>query len=784
MAHALLHLAAAATLLGGGPAGKAYDGAAGDLVVATPTIVSADIRVDGRLDDPAWAEAALLHSFTQYDPIEGIPSSQKTEVLVLMDKGAVYFGVRAFDDNTARIRATMAERDAFDRSDDYVRFLLDTFNDQRRAYVFSVNPLGVQHDGIWSEGGGGGGRMGMRSPVDDNPDFLWESAGILAEWGYSVEVRIPLKSVRFPALAEQQWGLQVIRHIARNGYEESWAPISSNVANPLTQAGKLAGLRGLDPGLFLEVNPVLTGKRVGEFDDDLQAMLRGDPDVDFGMNVTYGLTSNLTLDGAYNPDFSQVEADAGQISVNERFALYFPEKRPFFLEGTEIFDLPKQLVYTRSIANPIAGAKLTGKVGAWTVGYLGALDEDDEDGDDAVANIVRARRDLGASSTIGVVYTDRTRHADEYNRLGGVDARLVLARRYTLTFLGSGSVTAEPGEERRAGALWSARAERAGRAFSLSTEIEDSDDDFEAGSGFLRRTGISQAQSNLRYTLYGEPGGFLERWGPSLELQGTWRHDDFWAGRGPQEMQWRLTTTMSFRGNVSLWATVQREFYDFAADEYEGLFVGDAAGGLRPFRPDQTLFGGLDGVSVNLFVNRFERVRGNARISMNETPIFSSGVAIEPARSVSGDVSLNLYPTRSVRGEIGVRQTSIRRAWDDSLYSSAVIPRLRAQYQFSRALFVRAIFEYSVQERAAPLDPVTRGTLNYCYDEECSELVGSDTHDFHLEGLVSYEPSPGTVFYVGYTHELSDLDEVSFRWRDLATTAEGFFVKASYRFRF
>jgi len=432
MANALLHLAAAASLLGAGPGEKTYGGAAGEISVATPTMVSADIRVDGRLDDDAWAQAALLHSFTQYDPVEGVPASQTTEVLVLLDKGAIYFAVRAFDDRPAGIRATMAERDAFDRSDDYVRIVLDTFDDKRRAYVFSVNPLGVQHDGIWNEGGGGG-RMHMGAPVDDNPDFLWESAGLLTEWGYAIEVRIPLKSLRFPALPEQSWGLQVLRRIARNGYEESWAPISSNVASRLTQAGKLTGLHGLDPGLFLEANPVLTGKRIGGFDDDLQAMLREDPEADFGMNLTYGLTSNLTLDGTYNPDFSQVEADAGQISVNERFALFFPEKRPFFLEGTEIFNLPRQLVYTRSIANPIAGAKLTGKLGAWNVGYLGAVDRSMDDLGNAVANIVRARRDLGASSTVGLLYTDRTRHADEYNRLGGVDARLVLARRWTLT---------------------------------------------------------------------------------------------------------------------------------------------------------------------------------------------------------------------------------------------------------------------------------------------------------------------------------------------------------------
>lgn len=785
MTSALLQIVAAATLLGpGSTAGKAHSGAAGELSVATPAVADADIHVDGRLDDAAWEKAALLTSFTQYDPVEGVPGSQKTEVLVLVDNGAIYFGVRAFDDRADAIRATLAERDEFERSDDYVRFILDTFNDQRRAYVFSVNPLGVQGDGIWNEGGGGG-RMHMGPPIDDNPDFLWESAGVLSDWGYGVEVRIPLKSLRFAALEDQSWGLQVIRKISRNGYQESWAPISNNVANQLTQAGKLTELKNLTAGLFMEINPVLTGKRIGSYDPDISTYLHDTPEADFGLNVTYGLTSNLTLDGTYNPDFSQVEADAGQISVNERFALFFPEKRPFFLEGTEIFNLPKQLVYTRSIANPVGGAKLTGKVGSWNVGYLGAVDEAFDDGvDNAVANILRVRRDLGASSTLGMVYTDRTRHGDDYNRLAGMDARLVLAQRYTLTFLGATSFDAAPGEDRSVGSLWSARMERAGRGMSLTAEIEDSDHDFEAGSGFMRRTGDTQISSNLRLNKYGRSGGLVERWGPSLELQGYWDHDDFWAGRGMNEAQAQITTSVSFRGNISVWSTLQRNFFEFAPAEYEPFYVRDGQGDLQAFRPDQSVFDGLYGASLMLWVNTYERVRGNLRYSWNDTPIFSSGVGMESGTSRSGNLTLNLVATRSLGGEVGVRQTTITRKRDGSEYSSALIPRVKGQYQFSRALFVRGIFEYSFQRRDAPLDPATGRTLAYCSDGDCSDLSASESHDFHLEGLVSYEPSPGTVFYVGYSRQMEDLDPQDFRWRDLRATEDGLFVKVSYRFRF
>jgi hypothetical protein len=176
-----------------------YSGRDGNISVPTPMVEKADISIDSRFDEPVWEQAALLHSFTQFDPVEGTPAAQRTEVRVLMDAANIYFAIKAFDDDPNGVRATLAERDEFSRSDDYIRIILDTFDDQRRGYVFSVNPLGVQHDGIWNEGGGSGGRRGsFGPPVDDNPDFLWESHGEITEWGYAAEVRIPFKSPRFP----------------------------------------------------------------------------------------------------------------------------------------------------------------------------------------------------------------------------------------------------------------------------------------------------------------------------------------------------------------------------------------------------------------------------------------------------------------------------------------------------------------------------------------------------------------------------------------------------------
>jgi hypothetical protein len=232
------------------------------------------------------------------------------------------------------------------------------------------------------------------------------------------------------------------------------------------------------------------------------------------------------------------------------------------------------------------------------------------------------------------------------------------------------------------------------------------------------------------------------------------------------------------------WGNYKQSMLDFAPEAYEGLVVQQGDGSYSDFRPAQDLFSGLGSTTMALFVNNWERIRGSIRYTVSETPVFdrSFGVAVEPADSRSGDVTVNLYPTRSLVAELGVRRTTLRRRTDGVEISTATIPRVRAQYQFTRSLFVRGIFEYSSQERLALTDPATGLPLyRVNSDGEYSERSGSDGYDFHIEGLVSYEPSPGTVFYVGYTRQMADTE--SFRFRNVQAMADGLFVKLSYRFR-
>jgi len=752
-----------------------YDGSARQLQVQAPFAEEPEIDIDGRLDDPAWMTAAVLTGFTQFDPVEGSPASEETEVRVIVGDDALYFSIRALD-ASGGVRATLTERDGYGRSDDYVRIILDTFNDQRRAFVFMVNPYGVQGDGLWVEGGGGRG-----DPIDWSPDFLWESSGRVDGSGYTAEMKIPLKSLRFPEAEVQEWGLQVQRTIRRTGYQQSWAPITENVANRLGQSGTLLGLRGLDPGVFLEINPTVVGSRQGAFNDDVDGMAYAPATGEVGLNVTYGITSNLTLDGTVNPDFSQIEADAGQIAVNERFALFLPEQRPFFLEGADIFSMPKRLVYTRSIVNPIGAAKISGKVGSFNVAYVGAVDEVDGGASRPVVNLLRLKRDVGESSSVGMVYTDRTEGGVGFNRVVGADARLVLGGRYTVEMLAAGSADGVAGSATEWGSLLSASVRRASRDLSLSASFEDVADAFNARSGFIRRTGITQLEGRTGYTFRGERGSFVESWGPSLQAQAFWDRSDFWSGRGPLEHEVELGLSASLRGNIGGFLNYRRSSFNFGQSYYGDFYAGASPDALAPLAVDPGRFGGLQSVSLRSWVSTWERVRGSFGGSWSETPIFSRGVPVDLGQSWSGDVGLTLYPTGSSQAELGVRHVSIFRARDGSRYSSATIPRVQLRYQLTRALYVRGITEYANQQRGDVLDPATGLPVYTCDDESCGALAGSDQHDFRVEGLIGYEPSPGTVVFLGYTRQFRDTS--AFGFQEVRPVADGLFLKLSYRFR-
>ncbi|HEY0673909.1 MAG TPA: DUF5916 domain-containing protein, partial [Longimicrobiales bacterium] len=485
--------------------------------------------VDGELNEPAWTQAARLTGFHQYQPVDGRPAEESTEVLVWYAPDAIYFGIRALDSEPQRIRATEADRDNID-SEDQVIIYLDTFADRRRAFFFAVNPLGVQADGVRTEGAGSAGRT-FGGNIDDSPDFNFQSRGKLTPEGYVVEVRIPFKSLRFPSGNAQRWGLQIERRTQRTGYTDTWTDVRRAGASFLLQAGTIEGLHDLERGVVLEAQPFVTFNSPGSLDLTTGDFTRADPDVETGANLRVGF-SNISLDATINPDFSQVESDAGQVTVNERFALFFPEKRPFFLEGIELFNTPGQLVYTRRIASPIGGAKVTGKLGSVGIAHLTALDQNvDGTNNDALFNITRLRQDFGSNSVVGVTYTDRSRFDDPaYNRVLSADVRVVFARLYFMEAQLANAWTVWPAEETApdmSGQLWKIEFDRTGRSFGFNYAINGVDDEFHTDAGFVNRTGIVNAHAFNRLTWYGGEGALVESFSVFLTPSRIWNYQRF-----------------------------------------------------------------------------------------------------------------------------------------------------------------------------------------------------------------------------------------------------------------
>ena len=325
--------------------------------------------IDGNLNEAVWQSAAVLKDFYQIDPGDNTAPSKPTEVLLGYDSKFLYIAFRAFDEPD-KIRSTVAKRDNI-FSDDYVGFYLDTFNDQRRAFEIFFNPLGIQGDGLLTEGRG----------EDFSIDLLLESKGIIGPNGYTVEVAIPFKSLRYEAGKGKLWGAHFFRRIQRFNRElDSWMPFSRSIDSNLSQAGHLTGLEGISAERTLELIPSLTVSQSGRFvrsfgvfPDTAAALtdpgrIVNDPvTLEPGLTAKFTPSSALTLDLAINPDFAQVEADQLVVTTNQRFPIFFAEKRPFFLEGIDIFQTPISAVHTRSIVDPDIAVKLSGKRGRNTL---------------------------------------------------------------------------------------------------------------------------------------------------------------------------------------------------------------------------------------------------------------------------------------------------------------------------------------------------------------------------------------------------------------------------------
>ena len=724
------------------------------------------VVVDGRLDEPVWSRAERVTGFYQYQPVDGRPAEQRTTVLVWYAPDALHFGIVAHSRNPGTIRATLAERDNIG-SDDRVIIYLDTFDDRRRAYLFGVNPLGVQLDGVHTEGSGGGGFGGS---TDFSPDFVFDSRGQVTDSGYVVEVRIPFASLRFSSGETQEWGLQINRVNAATGYEDTWTDARRAGASFLAQAGTMRGLTQLERGVVMEAQPFVTASMNGAIDPVSGAFERADAEPEVGVNLRFGFT-NLSLDATVNPDFSQVESDASQVTVNERFALFFPEKRPFFLEGIELFATPNQLVYTRRVNDPIAGGKVSGKVGPIGVAHMTAVDEGINSASDALFNVTRLRGDFGANSLVGLVLTDRTELDSEvYNRVAAADVRYVFGGMYYAEAQLGNAWTRAPDGTVRAGPIWKAEVDRTGRSWGFNYAITGIDDEFATHAGFVNRTGIVTAHVFNRLTWYGARGGLVETVTSFFGPTRFWQYDDFLSD-GAIEGEQNINTMVRLRGGWQVNGRLANGFVQLDPALYSGLTTRTGS----VFTP-YTALDELSGTQaeISLQTPTFQTFDAGVSLELGEVAIFPEG-AEGTGRSISANISLR--PTNSVRAYVTAAYEVLDRRRDGSEFARTIIPRALIEFQPTRGFFVRAVGEYRAERRAALQDARTGAPLF-----RDGVAIGADElNGLRVDLLAAYEPRPGTVAFLGYGATLQD--EEAFRFTGVQRTADGLFLKLAYQFR-
>lgn len=760
-----------------------HNGRARELDVRPPRI-DVQFTIDGVLDEPVWRNAAVLTGFSQYAPTDGLAAEDSTNVLVWYSPTAIHFGIRAYAE-PGTVHATLADRDKI-FSDDYIGIFLSTFNDGRQATVFGTNPLGVQGDGIVVErgpaSGGFSGTQVGREPTDINPDFVFQSKGRLTDYGYEIEIRIPFKSLRYQSIDKQAWGINVLRKVQSRGQEHSWAPAQRAAASYIGQFGHLLDLTDLRRGLVLDVNPVITARATGApTESDGYAFAR--EHVKYGANVRWGVTNNLTLNGTVRPDFAEVEADAGQFSFDPRSALYFAEKRPFFLEGSEQFATPSELIYTRRILSPVAGVKLTGKISGTSIAYLAAVDDtiaSESRHDHPIFNVLRIQRDLGSSSRAGIVLTDKE-DGKSSNRVAGADVRLVFGKVYSFQAQGVMSRTERPGTPTLSGPLWRVSLDRSGRTFGARYAISGIDDEFRASSGFISRGAVAHAVASHTLRTYGAKDAFVQSASGEVVLDGTWQYQRFVAGDDAIEKKLHFNTNYTLRGGWQAGASLLLEKFGFDDALYSSYAVERHRGAVV----DTIAFTGTARIPnrdyvLSLSTPQFRHFSFNAFYLWGRDENF-----FEWAPSDIGYLSAGATwrPTDRLRMEGTYNYQVYRRPGDGSTVGSGRIPRLKAEYQITRSIFVRAVGQYTANfQDDLRDDSRTNGPLLVRTGPSTFvPALGGSTNYFQADWLFSFLPTPGTVIYAGYASTMTELRPL--RFRDFERQRDGFFVKMSYLFR-
>lgn len=705
--------------------------------------VEAEFRIDGVLDEPAWQRALVVDLPFEVEPGDNTPAPVRTTCYVLSTSRALLVGFRAEDPNPAEIRAHFSDRDRLFR-DDFVGFMLDTFADKRRAYEFIVNPLGVQGDAIRNE-------TASDQQEDFTFDAIWHSAGRMTSQGYEVEMEIPFSALRFPAgEGSKRWGFMAMRVYPRSLRRLlASSRLDRNNACTVCQFPEIVGFASARPGRSVEVNPSFAAVRSQSRDGlDEPTMSRPSRRGDAGVSLLWGLTPNLSLSATANPDFSQVEADAAQLAVNRTFALFYPEKRPFFLEGADSFATPIPVVYTRSLADPQWGLKLTGKEGKHTLGILAVRDEITnlllpgvqessqttlERPSDAV--IFRYRYDLGHASVLGVLASNR--QAEGYhNRLWGLDGMLRFTDSDSLQFQVLRSRTRYPaaagiepslrGKE-LAGSAWQLAASHASREWEAWTFLRSTSNEFRADLGFLPQVGTRGGEVGGQRMFWGQEGDWYSRLAVGGEV-------NYW-----EDQQGNLLNR-----NVALMA------------RYHGPLQSTVF--LRITRFTEAWQGTkFDGQRLRLFGNvRFSGAfTSSLGLETGDTIDHDNSRAADFVRIVPGftwNIGRHLY----LQGDFVAERLTVK---DGELYR-AVVTELRSFYHLDVRSYLRLILQ--------------RTQVDY-HPELYLEPPDRKSTDTTAQLLFAYKLNPQSLLFVGYATNMRGNE-----FQPRVTMGRTAFLKVSY----
>ena len=714
------------------------------------TRAASTITVDGVLDEPAWASATAIPLKFEWTPGDNVPPEVETTAYVTFDERFLYVAFRAIDPEPGAIRAHFADRDV-PFLDDTVGFMIDTFNDRRRAYQFRINPRGVQMDAINSD---------IQNSEDWSWDAIWDAEGRITPEGYNVEVAVPWSSLRFPRTdGSQTFGFSAMRDWPRSMRRRMRSSYTSRNSTCLVCTfDRITGFEGITPGRSIEFDPTVTLARtdVAQPGGPVPGpLVGGDTDIEAGLSATWGITPNVTFSGTINPDFYQVEADAAQLDVNTQFQLYFEEKRPFFLEGADYFRTPVEAVFTRTIVDPAWGAKITGKEGPHAFGVFVARDEvttmtfSGYEGSgfastpDAMTSVVgRYRRDIAGTSALGALVTSR--NSDGYaNHVAGIDGlfRIGPSNRLSFQWLTSQteyplSIAAEAGQPEDAftGHAYIVAFNRGTENWSWYANTRGFSRDFRADSGYVPQTDYRSTRGGVARVFHGS----ADSWYSRIELEAAANVDTDYDGERSQSG----SDFSIFYGGP--WQT---EFWYVAApnDEY---YAGRSYDNFRQ--------------------NVGFRIRPTGDLNMGVDATFGGAIDFAGAREaeqvrVSPFVEANAFDRLALRVSHNYQGLEV----DEGRLFTANLTQARGVLHFNRRTFVRAILQYTHVDREAATNPLeTRLTQSRLFSQY----------------LFSYKLNPQTVLLAGYSDNQVGFDRgfvEPFRL-DLTRTNRTFFMKIGY----